>query len=163
MSDARTVLVKFAIGMYLVPLAVFVLAMIAFVLIHTILVLGVPAFAQINLHTGPGDWVDAITKMLGMLLATLLWFAPVGAWFMVASVTSRRAPILTALMPPVALGICESVFVRSHYVWQFLGYRLSPQPDLVRALAQPNLWLGLVAAAGMLYMVIRLRRFRDDT
>jgi hypothetical protein len=52
---------------------------------------------------------------------------------------------------------------RSSYVWQFLGYRLRPQPDLMRALAEPNLWLGLVATAGMLYLVIRLRRYRDDT
>jgi hypothetical protein len=27
----------------------------------------------------------------------------------------------------------------------------------------PALWLGLAAAAGMLYIVIRLRRYRDDT
>ncbi|MEO8309313.1 MAG: hypothetical protein ABI616_14860 [Pseudomonadota bacterium] len=162
-SDARTVLVKYAVGMIIVPLAVFVLALLAFVLIHFILTLGVPAFARINLHTGPGDWVDAITGTLGMLVATLLWYGPLGAWFMLVSVASRRAPILMAFMPFVVLGIAESMLFRSAHVWQFMGYRLRPQPDLMQAMADPNMWLGLVAAAGMLYMVIRLRRYRDDT
>jgi hypothetical protein len=29
--------------------------------------------------------------------------------------------------------------------------------------SRPDLWLGLVAAAGLLYWVVRLRRYRDDT
>jgi hypothetical protein len=82
---------------------------------------------------------------------------------MFASVASRRAPILIAFLPLVTLGIAESILFHSNYVWQFVGYRLRPQPDLVRALADPNLWLGLAVAAGMLYIVVRLRRYRDDT
>jgi ABC-2 type transport system permease protein len=162
-SDACTVLVKFAVGMVLVPLAVFVLVQVAFVLIHGILVLGVPAFAEVSANSGPGDWLEATLRLLGMLVATLLWYAPIGAWYMLASVSSRRAPILMATMPFVALGICESIFFHTKYVWQLLGYRLVPRPDLLQALTLPGMWLGLVAAAGMLYMVIRLRRYRDDT
>jgi hypothetical protein len=63
----------------------------------------------------------------------------------------------------VALGIAENMLFRSSHVWQFMGYRLTPQTDLLETLAELNLWLGLVAAAGMLYLVVRLRRYRDDT
>jgi len=162
-SDAHTVLVKFAVGMVIVPFAVFILTMLAYGLIYGALSLGVPAFSSFTAATVHGSWWDALLSMLGMLVASLLWYAPVGAWFMVASVASRRAPILTLFMPFVALGIAEGILFQTKHVWQFLGYRLTPQKDLMEALAEPNLWLGLVAAAGMLYLVIRLRRYRDDT
>jgi hypothetical protein len=68
-----------------------------------------------------------------------------------------------AFMPLVALGLAENIVFHTRHVWQFLAYRLRPQPDLWHALAEPDLWVGLVVAAGMLYMVIRLRRYRDDT
>jgi ABC-2 type transport system permease protein len=162
-SDAHTVLVKFAVGMVIVPIAVFILTMLAYGLIYGALSLGVPAFSSFTAATVHASWWDALLSMLGMLVASLLWYAPVGAWFMVASVASRRAPILTLFMPFLALGIAEGILFQSKHVWQFLGYRLTPQKDLMEALAEPNLWLGLVAAAGMLYLVVRLRRYRDDT
>jgi ABC-2 type transport system permease protein len=162
-SDAHTVLVKFAVGMVIVPIAVFMVTMLAYGLIWGTMSMGVPSFRSLSAAATHVSWWDALQSMLGMLAASLLWYAPVGAWFMLVSVASRRAPILMASMPFVALGIAESMLFRSSYVWQFLGYRLRPQPDLMRALAEPNLWLGLVATAGMLYLVIRLRRYRDDT
>jgi ABC-2 type transport system permease protein len=162
-SDADTVLVKFAVGMVIVPIAVFILTMIAYGLIYGALSLGVPAFASFTSASTHASWWEGLTTMLGMLAASLLWYAPVGAWFMLVSVMSRRAPILMATMPFVALGIAESMLFRSNHVWQFIGYRLRPQTDLMGALAEPNLWMGLVAAAGMLYLVVRLRRYRDDT
>ena len=56
----------------------------------------------------------------------------------------------------------------------FIGRRLLPSDELFPLFmnpdrnpllwaARPDLWLGLVVAAGMLYLVIRLRRYRDDT
>jgi ABC-2 type transport system permease protein len=162
-SDADTVLVKFAVGMVIVPIAVFILTMVAFGLIYGAMSLGVPAFSSFTANSTLVSWWDGLATMLGILAASLLWYAPVGAWFMLVSVMSRRAPILMATMPFVALGIAENMLFRSNHVWQFMGYRLKPQTDLMEALAEPNLWLGLVAAAGMLYLVVRLRRYRDDT
>jgi ABC-2 type transport system permease protein len=162
-SDAHTVLVKYAVGMVIVPVAVFILTMVAFALIWGAMTLGVPAFATLTATATHVSWWDALLSMLGMLAASLLWYAPVGAWFMLVSVASRRAPMLMASMPFVALGIGESMLFQTKYIWQFLGYRLKPQTDLMEALAEPNLWWGLVAAAGMLYLVVRLRRYRDDT
>jgi ABC-2 type transport system permease protein len=162
-SDANTVLVKFTVAMVIVPAAVFALAMITYGLIYGALSLGVPSFAQFTAGSGVGDWFDAQIKLLGMVTASQLWYAPLAAWFMLASVASRRAPSLMAILPPVALGVAESMLFRTGYIWHFLGNRLRPQPDLWHALALPDLWVGLVVAAGMLYMVIRLRRYRDDT
>jgi ABC-2 type transport system permease protein len=162
-SDASTVLVKFTVAMVIVPVAVYALVLVTYALIYGALALGVPSFAQFTAGAGVGDWFDAQARLLGMVAASQLWYAPIAAWFMLASVTSRRAPILMAFMPVVALGVGENMLFRTAHVWQFLGYRLRPQPDLWHALVQPDLWLGLVVAAGMLYMVILLRRYRDDT
>jgi ABC-2 type transport system permease protein len=162
-SDADTVLVKFAVGMVIVPIAVFMLTLLAYGLIWGAMSLGIPAFHTLTAAATHVSWWEALISMLGMLTASLLWYAPVGAWFMLVSVASRRAPILMAFMPFVALGIAESMLFRSNNVWQFLGYRLRPQTDLMEAMTELNLWLGLVAAAGMLYLVVRLRRYRDDT
>ena len=40
---------------------------------------------------------------------------------------------------------------------------MTPSQAPLERLASPGLWIGLAVAAGMLYMVIRLRRYRDDT
>jgi hypothetical protein len=53
--------------------------------------------------------------------------------------------------------------LRSAHVWKFAALRMVPVVNPVEALQRPGLWIGLAAAAGMLYMVIRLRRYRDDT
>jgi ABC-2 type transport system permease protein len=162
-SDASTVLVKFAVAMVIVPVGVYALVTVTYGLIYVALALGMPSFAQFAAGTGVGDWFDAQARLLGMITASQLWYAPIAAWFMLASVASRRAPSLIAILPPVALGVAESMLFRTGYIWQFLGDRLRPQPDLWHALSLPDLWVGLVVAAGMLYMVIRLRRYRDDT
>jgi hypothetical protein len=138
-------------------------------MVANVLISGIAVVAAPQLQGIPaggwyfGDWLDAQAKLLGMMIATLLWYTPVGAWMMLASVLARRSPLLAAAVPLVVLAVSENIVLHSHYVWQFLGHRLRPEPDLWRALTLPELWLGLAAAAGMLYIVIRLRRYRDDT
>ena len=41
--------------------------------------------------------------------------------------------------------------------------RVVEAPTWLLHLREPDLWLGLAAAAVMVYIVIRLRRYRDDT
>ena len=161
-SDAHTVLSKFTVGMVIVPAAVYVLTLVCHAFLAAVMSLGIPGFGKL-MGVGPGDWIHAQGSFLGMLVACLLWYAPLGAWYMLASVIARRAPILWASLPIVALGVIESIFFRTKHVWTLVGHRFQPQDEFLQAIARPDLWLGLVAAAGILYMVIRLRRYRDDT
>jgi ABC-2 type transport system permease protein len=161
-SDALTVLSKFAVAMVIVPVAVYLLTVACNAIMGLILSLGIPGFARL-VGAVPGDWIHAQGWFLGAVVATLLWYAPLGAWFMLASVVARRAPILWASMPIVVLGVIESVFFDTRYVWKLVGERFQMRDDFWSAVVQPELWLGLVAAAGMLYLVVRLRRYRDDT
>jgi hypothetical protein len=89
--------------------------------------------------------------------------------------------MMYASLPPLVLSLVERLTFGTSEVGRFVGERLFPWPTRVSHLLgrgkdwittggdwwvvfqDPKLWLGLVAAAGMLYTVIRLRRYRDDT
>jgi hypothetical protein len=113
----------------------------------------------------------------------MIWYAPIAAYLMLASVLAKRTPLMYAALPPVVLGIAEKLTLDTDYVSQFVRGRIFPwnstRIDSVlsdgmgrmktldgpwwQLFQDPALWLGLAAAAGMLYIVIRLRRYRDDT
>jgi ABC-2 type transport system permease protein len=162
-SDRDSVLVKFGVAMLVVPAGVFVLQ-----LVTNLLLTGLVAMAS---HASPpwlaawtfSDWLVAQAQFAGYILVTLLWYAPVAAWFMLASVATTRAPMMFAILPWVILTISERLVLSSANVWHFVATRLTPPRAPLDRLASPGLWIGLAVAAGMLYMVIRLRRYRDDT
>ncbi|HMA11058.1 MAG TPA: hypothetical protein VKO83_04165 [Steroidobacteraceae bacterium] len=162
-SDRDTVLVKFGVAMLLVPAGVFVLQ-----LFTNLLLTGLAAMASrasppwLAMWTFPG-WLAAQAQFAGFIMVTLLWYAPVAAWFMLASVATTRAPMMFAALPWVILTISERIVLGSGHVARFVAWRLTPSQAPLERLASPGLWIGLAAAAGMLYMVIRLRRYRDDT
>jgi ABC-2 type transport system permease protein len=162
-SDRDTVLSKFAVAMLIVPAGVFVLQLVTNLLLTGIVAMasrGNPAW--IAMWNFP-DWLLAQVQFAGYILVSLLWYAPVAAWLMLASVFVKRSPMLIASMPWVVLTISERIVMGSSQVWHFMAWRLTPTAAPLERLASPGLWLGLAAAAGMLYLVIRLRRYRDDT
>jgi ABC-2 type transport system permease protein len=161
-SDARTVLVKYGVAMLIVPLGVYALAAITFLILHAILSLALPQVVATG-SPGVGVLFQALGRVLASVLVTVLWYAPLGAWLMLASVFARRSPWLIVSLIPVGLFLLEGMLFQTRHVLEFIGWRLRPVMDPLDALQRPALWLGLVAAAGMLYIVIRLRRYRDDT
>lgn len=161
-SDRETVLVKFGVATLVVPLGVFVLQMITNLLLTGIITAAArdPIWvSQWNL----GDWLLAQAQFAGFFVTALLWYAPVAAWLMLSSVATTRAPLMFAVLPWVILSVAERIVMGSAHVWNFLANRMTPVQAPLDRLASPDLWLGLAAAAGMLYIVIRLRRYRDDT
>ena len=162
-SDASTVLVKYAVAMVIVPLGVFLLSLLMYPTIYGIAALGVPQVSSASGGWSTARWLQREALMFGSMLVTLLWYAPLGAWAMLSSVVSRRSPFLIAVMPFVVAAICENIVLHSAHVWRFIGNRLRPAVHPLETLTEPALWIGLAVAAGMLYMVIRLRRYRDDT
>ena len=162
-SDAQTVLSKFIVAMVIVPLGVYVAALCLH-LLGTLLLLLFGRDLPL-LHDGwsvPG-WFALQVDILGRLVLALLWYAPVATYLMLASVLARKVPMLTALMPLLVLAIAERLVLGSSEVTRFLIGRVAAGPFDALPLASPGLWLGLVAAAGMLLLTIRLRRYRDDT
>jgi ABC-2 type transport system permease protein len=162
-SDTETVLVKFGLAVVLVPLGAMLLSMVAFVLVYGV---GAIVAPQMTALLGEVDALGVLTvlgRVLAVLLVSMLWYAPLTAWLMLASVSTRRSPWLIAILVPLGLILAELALTQqTHYVPKFFVDRLSPATGLT-TLRRPALWLGLVVAAAMLYAVIRLRRYRDDT
>ena len=187
-SDGLTVLSKLLVALVIAPLGVYALGLLASLALTGIwqvnAVLGrLPAIPGWDL----GGWLQAELALLLCLVVAALWYAPCAAYLLVVSAWARRNPFLWLLLPPVVAQILERVAFGTHYIASFIAYRLLgvwpilfshvrlghgrafalgsglAQLDLKAVLTDVDLWLGLAAAAGLVFAAIRLRRYRDDT
>jgi ABC-2 type transport system permease protein len=138
------------------------------------------------------SWLRAQGLELGMMLGGVMWYAPIAAYFMLLSVWARKLVILWAVLPFAAIPLLEWVFMGSTNVLEFIarrfagfvgemnldtaafeghheGLHLPPVQDLYDALHLSGMftsgeaWVGMAAAAAMLFLTIRIRRYRDDS
>lgn len=178
-SDVTTVLVKVSIPLLILPVLV---SAITTVLYFLMLLLS----SMVLLATG-GDvamlWAHVpIVRMslLGLyhlLTAHALWPAPVYCWLILVSGWARRATFLWAALPVVAIGGLEKLAFNTAHFATMVGERFIggtapimstdafPTNPLTRItpdafLAAPDLWIGLVIAAGFLVAAVRLRRYQ---
>lgn len=162
-SDFQTVMSKFGVGMLVPVVVTFVLVTLVYPVMHAISSIGVPGFSDAMGGWNTVDWLRAEGRVLGCMLVTTLWYAPLCAWYMLASVISSRSPYFMAGLPILVLGILEGFVFHTGHVWRFVLWRATPIFQPLEGLQRPSLWIGLAVTAGMLYIVIRLRRYRDDT
>jgi len=176
-SDVTTVLSKAAIPLVVLPLITFVLT-IATQLI--MLLLG-SAVALIRDHSAAALWTKLPWfQMSGMLLYHLLsvhslYYAPFFGWLLLASAWAKRAPILWAALPLVAIGILEKMAFNTSYFGAMLASRVSGGAkdggmqggvtmlghfNLGEFLSSPGLWIGLTVTAAFLAGAVLLRRYR---
>ena len=189
-SDGLTVASKLVTALLVVPLGVFVLAIATQLVFSLIIALRVATGSAPDLLSWSFvSWVQLEIVMLLELLVGALWYAPIAALFLLMSVGLRR-PVLWAVAAPILLPTLEWIAFRTHFLWSFFRYRtvgiwhvlvqgvnINPQTMAERplssallsqlnfagAFASIDLWLGIVAAAAMVYATIRIRRYRDDT
>jgi ABC-2 type transport system permease protein len=171
-SDARTVLSKLAVALLILPLGLMLLAVITHFLVTAIMLV---RFDDAPLISGSGywsGWASALGRSALIWIFALLWYLPVAVYLMLASVSAKRAPLMYVVLPPVVLMLWEKLMLESSHITEFLFRRLvppnlehlvNPRGDAWMAFQDLQLWIGLAVAAGMLYIVIRLRRYRDDT
>jgi ABC-2 type transport system permease protein len=107
-----------------------------------------------------------------------LWYAPFWGWLLLVSAWSRRAPLLWATLPPLAIALVERIAFDTSYFGSWLGGRLAGGPGGMSAdgapmtlaslvpdaplgfLVSPGFWLGLAVTAVFLLAAVRLRRRR---
>ena len=181
-----TVLSKFLVAMVVVPLGVFLLAIASHLIALSIWELrlasgGVPDVVSWDTIA----WVRGELVILLCIILSSLWYAPAAAAAMLLSAWLKRGPILWAFLGPLLLVLLEGIVFHTFYFWHFIQYRTSGiwhllttrgghsvMSDKMRmlsdfnwaaAFSSPDLWLGVVAAAGLLYATARVRRYRDDT
>jgi ABC-2 type transport system permease protein len=178
-SDTTTVLAKASIPIVILPLVTFAVTVATqaiMLLLASARLIGTGLSASSHLSFG---------RMAAILLYHLvflhgLWMAPLWGWLLVASAWSRRAPLLWATLPPLAVGLLEKIAFNTSYFGTFLGAYLmagstgmktagepvtmaaiTPGPP-IQLLASPEFWLGLLLTAALLAAAVRLRRYHGS-
>lgn len=193
-SDTQVVLSKFVMAMVVVPLGVLLLSAVTQLLLLGIwnLRFGNTVIGLLTPDWDIGSWLRAQVLEAGMLLGSLMWYAPIAAWFLLLSVWVKRLVFLWALIPLIAAPLLEVLFVRSRHIADFLGQRFAGHvekmnidvaafkesgdgvhmprvQDLYDAFHLSGIftsletWVGMAAAAGLLFLTIRVRRYRDES
>lgn len=181
-SDLTTVLSKASIPLVILPLLVFVIAVVLhlamFLLSTTVLLLtGGAATLWARLPLFQMELV-----LLYGLLVVALWHAPLYAWLLLISGWARRAAFLWAVLPLLAIGVFERMAFHTTHFADLLHHRLlgfawdafnfttpdgSPvDPHFIpvsmltpgKFLSTSGLWIGLIFAAIFLAAAVRLRR-----
>lgn len=178
-SDRTTVLAKASIPLVMLPLIGFVLSLVTQLLL-------LPVTIAVSLANGasPGRVWAALPEPLLMiygLTVHALWFAPIYCWLLLVSGWARRAPIMWALLPPLAIAAFERIAFKSNSFMYMLQYRMTgamkeafrikagdksgnvelSQIDPLNFLLTPGLWVGLIFAIGCLVAAVRLRGKRE--
>ena len=138
------------------------------------------------------SWLKSQVVALALTLGGVIWYAPIAGYLLLVSSWARRNVFLWAVLPPAALVALEGFFLHSTHVLEFIGWRFSgyikvmhvnpaifntgtsddelPRIndvfsafDLSGIFMSAEAWIGLVAAAALIYVTIRLRSYRDDS
>ena len=132
-SDQETVLSKLATAAVVLPVLIFVGALITSVLV------GLIASLRLSWEAGSGIWplvwnsgvwFPAIALFLYMLIVAVLWYLPIFAWFLLVSASAGRAVMLWAALPPLGLMFVEKMVFHTGHFASLLADRLVGWKDL---------------------------------
>ena len=179
-SDLETVLAKASIPLVVVPLVAFVILVATqwiMLLLNTAVLVG-------SGQSGATLWSlplfeRSLMWLYHMLTVHGLWYAPFYGWLFLVSAWARRAAVVWAFLPPLAIGVVEKIAFGTSRFAQFLENRLMGGPaggnpfvmpgasmDLVaqltpgRFFSSPGLWIGFAVAAAFVAAAVRLRRYQ---
>jgi ABC-2 type transport system permease protein len=178
-SDLTAVLAKASIPLVVLPLIVFVIVVVLQIVMRS--ASSAVLFAHGLDAAIPWEQVPLLRHSLVLLYGLVvlaLWYAPIYAWLLVVSAWARRATLLWAVLPPLALCVIERMGFGTTYLAHVLLHRLGggfgeafvlrgrggdsvfgiPELDPLRFLESPGLWIGLAVALALLFAASRLRR-----
>lgn len=178
-SDLTTVLSKASIPVLVLPLVTFAVTVAAFfvMLLVSSVVLAGAGLSATTPWTRVPFFEVSVTNFFHLVVYHGIWYAPFYGWLLLASAWAKRAPLLWAALPPVAIGVLERIaFNTSHFAgmvqYRFMGSMESGPPvdrmtmDMLALrplgpfLIGPGMWVGLAITAGFLFVAARLHRFR---
>lgn len=125
LSDAETVLSKFAVAALVIPLVSLAGAIVAQLVVAAG---GSAKLAMSGMSAGimwqPEAILGGMTIAFLWCVTAILWYAPIMAYLMLASAWAPKGPFLWAVLPPVAIWVLERVVLYSEYVGDFITGRL---------------------------------------
>ena len=129
LSDAETVLSKFAVAILVIPLVALAAT------VATQLMIATGESLKFVIAGEPAAFLWEPRALLGGMgvaalwcVTAMIWYAPFVGYLMLASAWAPRSPFLWAVLPPVALWILEAVVMRSSYIGDFIKDRLFVLP-----------------------------------
>jgi ABC-2 type transport system permease protein len=179
-SDLTMVLSKASIPIAILPVLAFAIA----VLTQWMLLVISSAALLIRGQNVWALWSQlSILEMWLMLLFHFLfihglWQSPIYGWLLLVSGWARRAPILWAVLPPLAIGFGEKVAFNTTHFGSLIGNRFTGGSEggaimerhmstgsltllgPAHFLISPGLWIGLAFTAAFLAAAVRIRRYR---
>jgi ABC-2 type transport system permease protein len=182
-SDRTAVLSKASIPLVILPLIAFVLsaATLLVMLMAGTAILLLSRMSPVALWSELRFFQEPVIMLYGLTVHAL-WFAPIYCWLLLASAWARRAVILWALLPWLAIAAVERIAFSTTYFGSMLRYRVIgamteafanqqhgsgaildqlSQLSPARFLGAPGLWVGLLFAAACLAGAVRLRHDRE--
>ena len=179
-SDRTTVLAKATIPLVIVPLV----AWATTIALQWIMLMLNSAVLLASGMSVSVLWTQSFFRMSLLLLyhlftAHTLWPAPVYCWLLLVSGWARRATLLWAALPVIAIGGLEAIVFHFWHFAALVGTRLigaAPEIDLRSPdtlptnpmthmtpgnfLSTPGLWIGLAFCGICLAAAVRLRRYQ---
>jgi ABC-2 type transport system permease protein len=181
-SDLTSVLAKACIPLVILPLLISAIT----VAMQWLMLLLSSAIVAMSGQSVATLWTNvAIFRMSGLVIyhiltAHALWPAPIYCWLLLVSAWSRRATLLWAVLPLVAIaGVEQIAFQTQHFasviVSRLLGATIGPTAPSRSAFPtnpmyhahaeqffiRPGLWIGLILAALFIAAAVRLRRYQE--
>ena len=180
-SDTATVLSKLVFALLVMPAIAAAGVLAAQLLIYLLVSVKFSSTAGlIATLWSPAVWGKAMGYALYVLLLVELWALPLMAWVLLVSAYSPRTPGLLALLVPLCAALVEKLLLGSSHVLHIVVGRMGlphastgPMITLDKidwnvttdfsVVAMPELWLGLLVAAGFVWAAIEIRRRRDPS
>jgi len=124
-SDAMTVISKVVVAAVVVPLGVYLIAMVSGLLFQAIWTTRVAIGSLPDLANGWNTvvWVKVEALLLYGLLIAMAWYLPFAAFLLLVSAWARKSVFLWATLPPLIALVIEKAAFGTHYVRDFLQYR----------------------------------------
>jgi ABC-2 type transport system permease protein len=153
-SDVITVLAKASIPLFLLPFATFVFTVVTHVLMLLLgsIRLGLEGAGFATLWNAVPVLPLWSVLFYHLMAGHGIWYAPFYGWLFLVSAWARRAPLLWATLPPLALSLVERIaFNTSHFV-TLLTYRFMGSPADARVMAHPMSMETLMPATPMQFL-----------
>jgi ABC-2 type transport system permease protein len=187
-SDTSTVLSKVFTALVAAPAVYFIVASLAALLMALVLSIRIRTLSGALWR--PDMWLDLQVTWLYVAVTSLVWFLPIAGWLLLVSAWAKRAVILQALLPPLALMFAEHLFFGSSWIadvlksrfagyaaaalqypahWQWSGKAANSTQSPLRELLDPRgfatnaaVWIGIVIGALAIAAAIQLRKHRAE-
>jgi ABC-2 type transport system permease protein len=182
-SDLTTVLAKICVPVLVLPVMTWLItvaAQIVMLLVSSV-VLAAHGSNVAMLWTNASMFERSLLLLYHLITVHSLYLAPIYGWLLFISAWVRRAPLIWATVPPLAIGFVEKIaFGTSSFASLFLNrltgngmeavvkhgtFPMDPSTHLtpIRFLMSPGLLIGFVVTAVFVAMAVWLRRYRSAT